>query len=82
MNTIIEQIATTTRTRATKTEPGDMIHVGDHILLLTGSIRHQASGIRCINGDKAQVATKKVSTESAAIHFTVEQHSRNVQKIA
>ena len=71
-NKILEQ-----RTGATKTESEDTIHIGDHVLLLTG-------GIRCIKGDKAQV-TKVTKT---AVHFTVlrnkhntfERH-RNVQKI-
>ena len=69
-NKILAQIART-RTGATKMESEDTIHIGDHVLLLTG-------GIRCIKGDKAQVTEV---TESAAVHFTVE-YSRNVQKIA
>jgi hypothetical protein len=74
-NKILAQIAT--RTGATKTESEDMIHIGDHVLLLTG-------GIRCIKGDKAQV-TKVTKT---AVHFTVlrkkrktYKRHRNVQKI-
>ena len=74
-NKILAQIAA--RTESTKAEPKDTIHIGDHVLLLTG-------GIRCIKGDKAQV-TKVTKT---AVHFTVlrnkhntfERH-RNVQKI-
>ena len=72
-NKILEQ-----RTRATKTESEDTIHIGDHVLLLTG-------GIRCIKGDKAQVT--KVTTKTV-VHFTVlrNKHNtykrhRNVQKI-
>jgi len=72
---IIKQIAT--RATATQMEPEDTIHIGDHVLLLTG-------GIRCIKGDKAKVT--KVT--DSAVHFTVlrnkhntyEKH-RNVQKI-
>jgi hypothetical protein len=59
-NKILAQIAT--RTGATKIESEDTIHIGDHVLLLTG-------GIRCIKGNKAQV--KKVT--KTAIHFTVRQ---------
>ena len=72
-NKILEQ-----RTGATKTESEDTIHIGDHVLLLTG-------GIRCIKGDKAQVT--KVTTKTV-VHFTVlrNKHNtykrhRNVQKI-
>ena len=45
-NKILAQIAA--RTESTKAEPKDTIHIGDHVLLLTG-------GIRCIKGDKARV---------------------------
>ena len=39
-NKIIEQIAA--RVTATPTEPEDTIHIGDHVLLLTGGIgQHQ-----------------------------------------
>ena len=74
-NKIIEQI--TARATATPTEPEDTIHIGDHVLLLTG-------GIRCIKGDRARVT--KVT--DSAVHFTVirnnhntYQKRRNVQKI-
>lgn len=74
-NKIIEQIAI--RTRSNKAKPIDIIHIGDHVVLLTG-------GIKCIKGDKARVT--KV-TESA-VHFTVLRNNhntykkhRNVQKI-
>ena len=76
-NKIIEQI--TARATATPTEPEDTIHIGDHVLLLTGGIT------RCIKGDKAQVT--KVT--KSAVHFTVLRNNhntykrhRNVQKIA
>ena len=74
-NKIIEQILAA-RDTTTLTEPEDTIHIGDHVLLLTG--------IRCIKGDRARVT--KV-TESA-VHFTVIRNNhntykkhRNVQKI-
>ena len=67
-NKIIEQI--TARATATPTEPEDTIHIGDHVLLLTG-------GIRCIKGDRARVT--KV-TESA-VHFTVIRNNHNTYKI-
>jgi len=74
-NKIIEQI--TARATATPTEPEDTIHIGDHVLLLTG-------GIRCIKGDRARVT--KVT--DSAVHFTVIRNNhntykkrRNVQKI-
>jgi len=74
-NKIIEQI--TARVTATPTEPEDTIHIGDHVLLLTG-------GIRWIKGDKAQVT--KIT--DSAVHFIVIRNKnntykkhRNVQKI-
>jgi hypothetical protein len=76
-NKILAQIART-RTGATKMESEDTIHIGDHVLLLTG-------GIRCIKGDKAQV----MKVTKSAVHFTVLRNNyntykrhRNVQKIA
>jgi len=75
-NKIIEQILAA-RVTATPTEPEDTIHIGDHVLLLTG-------GIRCLKGDRARVT--KVT--DSAVHFTVlrNKHNtykkhRNVQKI-
>ena len=75
-NKILAQIAA--RTESTKAEPKDTIHIGDHVLLLTG-------GIKCIKGDKARVT--KVTTKTA-VHFIVlrNQHNtykrhRNVQKV-
>jgi len=56
-NKIIEQILAA-RVTATPTEPEDTIHIGDHVLLLTG-------GIRCIKGDRARVTKVTVS----AVHF-------------
>jgi len=64
---IIKQIAI--RATATQTEPDDMIHIGDHVLLLSG-------GIRCIKGDKAKVT--KVT--DSAIHFTVLRNKHNTYK--
>ena len=58
-NKIIEQI--TARATATPTEPEDTIHIGDHVLLLTG-------GIRCIKGDRRARVTK---VTDSAVHFTV-----------
>ena len=75
-NKIIEQILAA-RVTATTTEPEDTIHIGDHVLLLTG-------GIRCLKGDRARVT--KVT--DSAVHFTVIRNNhntykkhRNVQKI-
>ena len=77
-NKILAQIART-RTGATKMESEDTIHIGDHVLLLTGGIT------RCIKGDKAQV----MKVTKSAVHFTVLRNNhntykrhRNVQKIA
>jgi len=66
-NKIIEQIAA--RVTATPTEPEDTIHIGDHVLLLTG-------GIRCIKGDKARVT--KVT--DSAVHFIVIRNKHNTYK--
>ena len=66
-NKIIEQI--TARATATPTEPEDTIHIGDHVLLLTG-------GIRCIKGDRARVT--KVT--DSAVHFTVIRNKHNTYK--
>ena len=66
-NKIIEQI--TARATATPTEPEDTIHIGDHVLLLTG-------GIRCIKGDSARVT--KVS--DSAVHFTEIRNKHNTYK--
>jgi hypothetical protein len=67
-NKIIEQI-TAARATATPTEPEDTIHIGDHVLLLTG-------GIRCIKGDRARVT--KVT--NSAVHFTVIRNKHNTYK--
>ena len=73
---IIEQILAAKDT-TTSMEPEDRIHIGDHVLLLTG-------GIRCIKGDRARVTKVTEST----VHFTVIRNNhntykkrRNVQKI-
>ena len=66
-NKILAQIAA--RTESTKAEPKDTIHIGDHVLLLTG-------GIRCIKGDKARV-TKVTKT---AVHFIVLRNQHNMYK--
>jgi hypothetical protein len=73
---IIEQILAA-GDNTTSTEPEDTIHIGDHVLLLTG-------GIRCNKGDRARVTKVTEST----VHFTVIRNNhntykkrRNVQKI-
>ena len=65
---IIEQILAA-RDTTTSTEPEDTIHIGDHVLLLTG-------GIRCIKGDRARVT--KVT--DSAVHFTVIRNKHNTYK--
>ena len=74
-NKILAQIAA--RTGSTKAESKDTIHIGDHVLLLTGDTK-------CTKGDNARV-TKVTKT---AVHFIVlrNQHNtykrhRNVQKV-
>ena len=67
-NKIIEQILAA-RDTTTLTEPEDTIHIGDHVLLLTG-------GIRCIKGDKARVT--KVT--DSAVHFVVIRNKHNTYK--
>ena len=69
-NKIIEQILAARVTAATPTEPEDTIHIGDHVLLLTG--------------DKARVTKVTDSAVHFTVlrnkHNTYKKH-RNVQKI-
>jgi len=66
-NKIIEQIAA--KVTATPMKPEDTIHIGDHVLLLTG-------GIRCVKGDKARVT--KIT--DSAVHFIVIRNKHNTYK--
>jgi hypothetical protein len=77
---IIQQLANRARDTEAETEEDTEIHIGDHVLLLTG-------GVLCSKGDRARVT--KVT--SSAVHFTLlvgsftghnsyKKH-RNVQKV-